>query len=211
MALWHGDLNYLLAGHQVPLNCLSSEEWLVVIHKALDRVALKYLPHIRDLTKTLSTIQQWGLYNIDSSPELKIVAWKAGKKHWGIEKDVRLIPVGAVTVPPPPPRKNAYRGKDTTQPDVHLFLSTKQQWIKMERILVDKIWDQHEELCFCGLNEDELIEVVGDQRIFWPQMLYHLKTLAELSMRQKEEHIEQLGHTIRRLDEITSRVGPKFP
>lgn len=206
-------VDYVLNGYRQPLNKLSPDQWHLIINETLDNIGskLKYMPHIRDLYDVVSKIQEWRLYDVAGGPVSKRIAWKAGFKHWSVEEGVRLIPLGFVTIVPPKPRILDAGRTETMQTDVHLFLSTKRQWIKMERIFVE--YQRRESVCgyeeflFCGLNKEELLELIGDKLIIWPQILIHLQQLAFVGIHQKRRHIEVLEAAAGSLAEVKSRVG----
>lgn len=208
--------DYVVNGYKAPLNQLSSREWLGVVKGALDRTGsvLNYLPHIRDSDKALQEVVNWRLYDVvnfsQKSPRL---AWRSGHKHWFIEEKVRLVPLGSVIVSQPAPRDNGIGQLETLQTDVHLFVSTKRQWVKLERIFVTDRRGDHsfEEFLFCGLNEEELIETVGDNLVFWPRTLIFLDQLIWTGIHQKQQHISALEYASRHLVEMKSRVGPVSP
>ncbi len=208
-------MEYVQSGYKMPLNRLSAKGWLSVIEASLEHISsvMKYMPHIRDLKSALLTIHAWKLYDVECSAFPR-VGWKMGARHWSVERNVRLIPLGSITIPQTEPENNGFGEWETQWPDVHLFISTKRRWVKLERIYVEKRGSNssHEELRFCGMDEEELLQLVGDKLFCWPRMLMYLNQLMWKGIHEKRQHAEAMERIAEKeLSEKLLRIGSAIP
>ncbi len=217
---------YVEQGYKMPFDQLSSREWLGIINVTLDRISpiLQYMPHIRDLKKALQKVTAWRLYDVECQDIPWGLAYACGKPPEYVDTDVvRLIPLGPLVLQQPlgwrdpntAPWVDEY-GKYTLS-DTHLFISTKRQWIKLERVFVrDYIsgtntpYGSHvHEFMYRGLSDDQLVELIGDRLECWPRMLIYLEQLAGIGIQDKKSHVERLEDIARKLADMRSRVGPR--
>lgn len=215
---------YIELGYRVPFDRLSSREWLGIIDATFDRISsiLPYMPHIRDLKMALQKVTAWHLYDVEChTVPLGLSYHCGGEPPKDVATDVRLIPLGPLVLQQPsgwrdpekaPWVEDAF-GRDTLS-DIHLFISTKRQWIKLERIFVRDCLSGTKtpfnsyvkEFAYEGLSNEGLVELIGGRLDCWYRMLIILQQLASIGIQEKKNHLERLEDVVATLADKRSRI-----